>query len=186
MAAKKKSSNEIKLDPNGICATEVDVDAAIDDKGSTAAPPIPLNQILAAMDAKDRDYYINLDDEMKKKFSPFMMLKYAASVVGSPDLEEYYITCTNKWANKHMFNLTSLDTPHQQLQWLMLTTISPGMGTQRHKWLKMKPKPKNVSAPIKKQLAELFPVMKDDDLDVLAAITTKKELNQYIKDHGEK
>jgi hypothetical protein len=26
--------------------------------------------------------------------------------------------------------------------------------------------------------------MKDDELDLLAKITTKKELDQYIKDHG--
>ena len=134
------------------------------------------------MDLKDRDFYDNLDDELKKKFSPFLMLKYGASVYGSSDLEEYYITCTNKRANKNMFDLAG----HPKLQWLMLTTISPGIGTQNHRWIKGKPKPKDASAPIKKQLAELFPTMKDGDLDVLASMTTKKELNQYIKDHGEK
>jgi hypothetical protein len=146
-----------------------------------AAPQIPLNQILSALDRKDREFYDNLDDELKKKFSAFLMLKYGASVYGVPELEQYYILSTNKHANKHMFDLAA----HPKLQWLLLTTISPGMGTQRHQWIKAKPKPKNAGAPIKKQLAELFPNMKDDDLDVLASMTTKKELNQYIKDHGE-
>lgn len=155
-----------------------------------ATPQIPLNQILAAMDRKDRDFYNNLDGELKKKFSAFMMLKYAASVRGSSDLEHYYIATTNNRANKNMFEISSGeiggDHDHRQLQWLMLTTISPGMGTQNHKWLKMKPKPKNAATLIKKQLAELFPQMKDDDLDVLASMTTKKELTRYINDHGEK
>ena len=163
-----------------------------------AAPQIPLNQILAALDAKDRDFYDNLSDELKKKFSPFMMLKYAASVSGSkntqitgPEMEHYYIMTTNYHANKYMFDISGGEVggehDHRKLQWLLLTTISPsGVNTQHHKWLKMKPKPKNVSAPIKKQLLELFPTMKEDDLDVLASMTTKKELNQYIKDHGEK
>jgi len=109
------------------------------------------------------------------------MLKYGASVYGSADLEDYYITSTNKHANKNMFDLAK----HPKLQWLMLTTISPGIGTQNHKWIKGKPKPKNVSAPIKKQLLELFPTMKEDDVDVLSTLTTKKELKQYVKDHGE-
>jgi len=146
-----------------------------------ATKQIPLNQILYALDAKDRDFYDNLDDELKKKFSPFLMIKYAASVYGSSDLEDYYITSTNKHANKYLFELAK----HPKLQWLLLTTISPGIGSQSHRWIKAKPKPKNASAPIKKQLAELFPIMKDDELDLLASITTKKELNQYVKDHGE-
>ncbi len=37
---------------------------------------------------------------------------------------------------------------------------------------------------IKKQLAELFPHYKTDEIDLLASITTKKELDQYLKLHG--
>ncbi len=153
-----------------------------------AAPQIPLNQILPAIDLKDREFYNNLDDELKKKFSPFMLLKYAASVYGSPDLEDYYITSTNKHANKYMFDFADKRRPehdHPQLQWLLLTTISPGVGKQDHRWIKMKPKPSSGSAPIRKILAEIHPCMKDDDLDVLSSMVTKKELNQYIKDRGE-
>jgi len=146
-----------------------------------AAPQIPLNQILSAMDRKDRDFYDNLSDELKKKFSPFLMLKYSASVQSSAEMEHYYIASTNHYANMNMFDLAK----HPKLQWLMLTAASPGAGTQHHKWIKQKPKPKNVSAPIKKKLLELFPSMKEDDIDTLSTLTTKKELNQYVKDHGE-
>ena len=34
------------------------------------------------------------------------------------------------------------------------------------------------------KLAELFPMYKQDEIDLLAKITTKKELDQYIRDHG--
>ena len=146
-----------------------------------ASPPIPLNQILPALDRKDRDYYDNLSDELKKKFSPFMMLKYCASVQSSPDMEHYYIASTNHFANKYMFDLSK----HPRLQWLMLTAASPGVGTMNHKWLKMKPLPKNISASIKKELLDLFPSMKESDIDALSTMITKKELKQYVKDHGE-
>ena len=57
------------------------------------------------------------------------------------------------------------------------------MGVHRHQWIS--PKKKEASAgTVRKQLAELFPNMKDDELDLLAKITTKKELDQYIRDHG--
>lgn len=146
-----------------------------------AAPQIPLGQILSAMDRKDRDFYDNLDDELKKKFSPFLMLKYSASVQSTPGMEHYYIASTNYYANVNMFDLAK----HPKLQWLMLTAASPGAGSQNHKWIKQKPKPKNVSGPIKKQLLELFPTMKEADVEALSTMLTKKELNQYIKDHGE-
>ena len=37
---------------------------------------------------------------------------------------------------------------------------------------------------LQKQLAELFPHLKNDELEVMEAITTKKELDDYIKAHG--
>jgi hypothetical protein len=37
---------------------------------------------------------------------------------------------------------------------------------------------------MRKQLAELFPNMKTDELEVMSAITTKKELDAYIRAHG--
>ena len=180
-----KNDDTVRLDPNGICSTDVD---EIVDEPKKAAVQIPLNQILRAIDTKDRDFYKNLDDEMKKKFSPFIMMKWAASVYSNnPDLERYYIESTNYHVNKNMFNLISPpgEPNYNELHWLLLTTISPGMGTQNHRWIKAKPKPKDAAATRKKKLAILFPTMKYDDLKVLAEITTNKELNQYIKDHGE-
>ena len=154
-----------------------------------AAPQIPLNEILAAMDRKDRDYYKNLDDELKKKFSPYMMLKFMASIRGNSDYEHYFIQATNFHANKNMFDISSggigSDHDHRQLQWLLLTTVSPDGVVRKHNWLKPKPKIKDNTGPIQKQLLELFPNMKEDDVETLSKLITKKELNQYVKDHGD-
>jgi len=147
-----------------------------------AAKQIPLNQILSAMDRKDRDFYDNLDDELKKKFSPFLMVRYCSSVSGSPDLENYYIASTNYYANKNLLDLSK----HPKLQWLMFTAASPGAGVMRHNWIKQKPKPKNSVLGLKKELIEYFPEMKDDDLDFLSTLVTKKELKEYAKQFGEK
>ena len=37
---------------------------------------------------------------------------------------------------------------------------------------------------MRKQLSELFPQLKDDEVDLLAQMTTKQELDQYLKDLG--
>jgi hypothetical protein len=67
----------------------------------------------------------------------------------------------------------------------MATAVSPGMGTHRHNWIAPKKKETVAGASaMRKQLAELFPNMKADELDVMVSITTKKELDAYIKAHG--
>ena len=65
----------------------------------------------------------------------------------------------------------------------MATTVSPDMGTQRHQWIAPKKKEPGAGS-LKKQLAELFPHYKDDEIELLASITTTKELSAYIKLHG--
>ena len=147
-----------------------------------AAKQIPLNKILTAIDNKDRDFYDNLDDDYKKGFSPFLMLRYASSVQGDPELENYYIASVNHYANPGM-----LEAPlpkHPKLQWLLFTACSPGIGVMRHNWIKQKPKPKGKGSDIRKQLAEIYPSMKDTDLDLLSKIVTKRDLTKYEKDCG--
>jgi hypothetical protein len=57
------------------------------------------------------------------------------------------------------------------------------MGVHKHQWISPKKKEGGSSA-VRKQLAELYPDMKDDELDLLSKLTTKKELDEYIRDHG--
>ena len=129
----------------------------------------------------DRNFYDSLTDEERKKFSTFLMIRYGSSVLGSRDLQEFYVISCNERLNKHFFALHK----HPKLQWLMATTVSPGMGSQRHQWIAPKKKEAGPAGSVKKQLAELFPNMKSDEIELLASITTKKELDQYLKDHGQ-
>jgi hypothetical protein len=58
------------------------------------------------------------------------------------------------------------------------------MGTHRHQWIAPKKKEGSTSA-VRRQLAELFPNFKSDELDLLATITTKKELEAYLSELGQ-
>ena len=132
-------------------------------------------------DHKVRDFYDDLTEDERKKFAPFLMIRWGSAVEGSKDLQEFYVIATNERLNKNFFNINS--TRHRKLQWLMATTVSPGLGSMRHNWIAPKKKEASDSS-IKKQLAELFPMYKQDEIDLLAKITTKKELDQHIRDHG--
>jgi len=131
------------------------------------------------LDAKNRDFYDELTPEERRKFSTFLMVRWGSAVDGSREIQEYYVQSTNHYLNKHFFTMHR----HPKLQWLMATAASPGMGAQRHNWIAPKKKEAGASA-IKKQLRELYPHLKDDEIDLMAALTDKKELAQLQRAHG--
>jgi len=131
------------------------------------------------LDAKNRDFYDELTPEERRKFSTFLMVRWGSAVDGSREIQEYYVQSTNHYLNKHFFTMHR----HPKLQWLMATAVSPGMGAMRHNWIAPKKKEAGASA-IKKQLRELYPHFKDDEIDLMAALTDKKELAQLQRAYG--
>jgi len=135
---------------------------------------------MTQFDRKNRAFYDELTADEKKKFSNFLMIRYGSSVQGSRDLQEFYLIATNERLNKHFFSINR----HPKLQWLTATTVSPDMGTQRHQWIAPKKKEPGAGS-IKKQLAELYPHLRDDELELMAQINTKKDIDAYIKASGQ-
>jgi hypothetical protein len=135
---------------------------------------------MAVFDRKDREFYNSLTDEEKKKFSNFLMIRYGSSVTGGKELQEFYLIATNERLNKHFFSINK----HPKLQWLCATTVSPNMGIQRHQWIAPKKKEPGANAH-RKQLAELYPHLKDDEIDLMAKINTKKDIDDYLKLSGQ-
>ena len=136
---------------------------------------------MAAFDRKNREFYDSLTDEEKKKFSPFLMIRYGATVTGNADLQAYYLMSCNERLNKNFFDVNTAQ--HKKLQWLLATTVSPGMGNQYHQWLAAKKK-ETGNNKAKKFLRELHPELGEDDIDLLSEINDKDDLKQYAKSLG--
>lgn len=130
-------------------------------------------------DIKNRDFYNSLSSDQKKRFSPYLMIRWGATVVGSSDLQEFYIISCNERLNKHFFAVSK----HPELQWLMATTVSPNIGSFKHEWIPSKKK-LSTSSKIEKFLLDIFPTMKLDDVKVLASITSMKDIKQMAIEHG--
>jgi len=135
---------------------------------------------MRCFDEKDRDFYDSLTDEERKKFSNYLMIRWGSSVHGSRELQEFYVVATNERLNKHFYAVNR----HPKLQWLMATSVSPGMGTHRHQWIAPKKK-ESGSSEVKKTLMQLYPNMKISDIETLAAITDSKELKEHLKHMGQ-
>ena len=141
---------------------------------------LSINNEMAQFDRKNRDFYDSLTADEKKRFSNFLMIRYGSSVQGSRDLQEFYLISTNERLNKHFFAINK----HPKLQWLSATTVSPDMGPQRHQWIAPKKKEPGAGS-IKKQLAEFYPHLRNDELELMAQINTKQDIDAYIKASGQ-
>jgi len=131
------------------------------------------------LDAKNRDFYDELDLDERKKFSTFLMLRWGSAVEGSQELQEYYVQSCNHYLNKNFFDIGR----HPKLQWLCATAVSPGLGPQRHPWIAPRKKEAGLSAK-RRALMEIYPTYKDDEIDVMAQLVTQKELDAYNRDAG--
>ena len=140
---------------------------------------LSISNEMAQFDKKNRDFYDELTVDEKKKFSNFLMIRYGSSVQANADFQYFYLKRTNEWLNTNYFAINK----HPKLHWLCATTVSPGMGIQRHNWIAPKKKEPGAGS-FKKQLAELFPNLKDDEIDLMAKINTKKDIDTYLKKLG--
>jgi len=135
---------------------------------------------MAQFDRKNRDFYDSLTDEERKKLSNYLMIRWGSAVQGSSELQEFYVIATNERLNKRFFDINR----HPRLQWLTATTVSPGLGTQRHPWIAPKKREAGVSG-VKKQLAEMYPHLKDDEVELMSRINDKKDIDAYLKASGQ-
>lgn len=140
---------------------------------------LSIHNEMSCFDRKDRGFYDSLTEEERKKFSNYLMLRWGSSVQGSSDLQGFYVIATNERLNKHFFAVNK----HPKLQWLMATSVSPNMGTFKHQWIAPKKKDTGTNE-VKKALLEVMPSMKATDIEVLSKLITKKELKEWLREHG--
>lgn len=129
-------------------------------------------------DKKNRKFFDELNDEERKKFSNYLILRWGSSVKNDGDLAKYYVLSMNQNANKNFWDLNK----HPKLQWLLMTCVSPDMGAFNHEWIAFKNKSaKNKRAQI---IANLYPAMKIKEAEDLSDLMSDKEFSQHLKDLG--
>ena len=130
------------------------------------------------LDRKNQKFYDELTPEERKKFGLFPLIRWASTVQADSDIQAYYVMSTNENFNKHFFNINK----HPKLQWMCATAVSPGVGTFRHDWIPHKKQ--SVDNKTTKFLRELYPHLKDDEIELLRTINTKDDFKQLARDHG--
>ena len=139
-------------------------------------PQIPLKDVMAAVDKKDSGFYKRLNDEQKKAFSAWMMMRYCSSVQGRDAAN--YIYLTNELVNFQFMEVSK----HPELQWLLLSACGTGK-IQFHPYLKP-PNAKKKKNKISEFLYQLYPNCKPEDIELMIKLNSNEELKALAYDYG--
>ena len=140
------------------------------------AAKIPLNDVLNAVDRKDFNWYANLDDEKKKAWGSWLFLRYVSSTKGK-DKEELILN-TNEFVNKHYGDIYK----HDELVWKLMCLTSTG-NKQYHEWIKP-PNARIKTDAISQFIAETYPTMNGDEIDLFQKMNNVSDLKQMAVDMG--
>ena len=140
---------------------------------------LPVKDILAAIDMGATSVWDELSDEEKKQVNFWLLNRYVSSVKGNREAQELAVFKTNEYYNK---NWNELGTRHPKLQWQLLCQAGNTGNIEYHQWIGFKKKTGNNNAV--KLLQQIYPNMKQDEVELLAGLSTKKELKQLAEEHN--
>lgn len=144
-----------------------------------AQQKLPIKDILAAIDMNAKSVWKELSDEERKQVSFWLLNRYASAVQGTREEQELAVFKTNEYYNKNYMDVSK----HPQLQWQLLC-MSAGTGKiQYHPWIGHKKKTGDNSKLIT-ALQQIYPLMKKDEIELLAQLSTKKEIKQLAEEHN--
>ena len=139
----------------------------------------PVREVLAGIDTNSKSVWKELNAEEKKYVNFWLLNRYASSVEGDREAQELAVVMTNQLYNK---NWNELGVKHPHLQWhLLCATHNAKSKIRKHVWIGFKKKQGNNNAI--KLLQKIHPNMKQDEVELLARLSTKKELKELAKDH---
>ena len=143
-----------------------------------ATAKLDIKRELNAVDRKIYDFYDNLTDEERKAFSPYILMRYTASVQGDRDTQEWFLEMTNEMVNKNHWDLSK---NHKALLWKLFAGVGTGAAAY-HPYLAAGKKEK--ANKIEKLLCELNPAMKMADIKLMARMMDKKDKEELFDKMG--
>lgn len=140
-------------------------------KTSTAAYKVPIEQVMAAVDLRNGDYYSKLSDEDRKSVNTYMAQRWASQVQGSREVQEHYLVTINDLSNIDYIATTS---QHDEMRWRVIALC--GLGSKlRHEFIPPKGQKKDK---LTAWLIERFPSLADEEIELFREING----NDFLED----
>lgn len=136
--------------------------------------------IIPCVDLNQRDLWDAVDEDARKELKAdlFNLNRYISSVKNaSTETQAHYVLTVNEFYNKNFFVLQK----HPKLLWLLLCMCSyNGKNTFFHEYISNKrPTTKKIDF-----LASVYPAHKITDIELMAELMTKDELEELALSHG--
>jgi hypothetical protein len=149
-----------------------------------AQEKLNLKQIFGCIDMNYKGAWKEFSDEEKKSVGFWLLNRYISNVQGSREKQESAIKRTNEYYNKH-FNTIGVgkENGHQELMWQLLCMSGATGNLEYHPYIGFKKKSESNSKATK-LLEQIHPNMKQDEVEILAGLYTKKELKQLAEEHN--
>lgn len=144
-----------------------------------AQQKLPIKDVLAAIDMGAKNVWDELSDEERKQVGFWLLNRYVSSVKGSRDTQELAVFKTNEYYNKNYMEVSK----HQKLQWQLLCQSGNTGRIEYHPWIGFKKKTADNNKLVK-VLEQVYPNMKQDELEMLANMNTKKDIKQLAEDYN--
>lgn len=145
-----------------------------------AQTKLPIKDILAAIDMGAKNVWDEITDEEKKQVSFWLLNRYVSSVKGNRESQELAVFKTNEYYNKNYMEVSK----HPKLQWQLLCMSGNTGDIKFHQWIGHKKKASSDNNKAVKLLEQIYPNMKQDEVELLARTSTKKELKQLAEEYG--
>lgn len=144
---------------------------------------LTLKEVLAAVDTDQRELWSLLDAQQQKALKKdfWNLTRYISSVKSpSREVQEHFVLLVNEFYNKHWNDLKD----HPELQWKLLCMCSyETKKVMWHEWIKLVRKAEGSSKKAR-FLMQIYPNMKIEEIEMLAKMTSDKEIKDLAKDHG--
>ena len=148
-----------------------------------AAEKIAIKEILSWIDNGESAIWDQLEDEHKKQISFWLLNRYVSGIQGNRDKQELAVFKTNEYFNKHFNDIgVSKDKGHPKLLWQLLCMSGNTGKNEFHPWIGFKKRDGSTGKAMS-LLEKLNPNMKTDEVELLARISTKKELKALAEEH---
>ena len=143
-----------------------------------AQQKLPIKDILAAIDMGAKNVWDEITDDERKQVSFWLLNRYVSSVQGNRDKQELAIFKTNEYYNKNYMEVSK----DQKLQWQLLCMSGATGKIEYHPWIGFKKKTQDTNKLIK-VLEQIYPNMKQDEVELLARISSKSEIKKLAEDY---
>jgi hypothetical protein len=143
---------------------------------------IELKEKLAFVDMNLRSAWDEMTPDQQKSLKSefFILNRYISNVKGqSKEIQEHFVLTVNEYFNKH-WNLLQ---KHPKLMWTLLCMCNYQEKTFFHEWIGFKKKTGTGGKKLK-FLVEIYPNRKIDELELLAELSTDKEIKDLARKHG--